>query len=41
MLERGALPTAVSKLRADRSVNHLVDEVDDSSSRPFVADALS
>jgi hypothetical protein len=35
------LPTAISKLLADRSVNFLVDEVDDSSSRRFVADALS
>jgi hypothetical protein len=35
------LPTAISKLLADRSVNYLVAEVDDSSSRPFVADALS
>jgi hypothetical protein len=41
MLERGHLPTAISKLPADRSVNYLVDEVDDSSSRPFLADALS
>jgi hypothetical protein len=34
------LSTAISKLPAGRSVNYLVDEVDDSSSRPFVADAL-
>jgi hypothetical protein len=35
------LPTAISELPADRSVNYFVDEVDDSSSRPVVADALS
>jgi hypothetical protein len=35
------LPTGISKLPADRSVNYLVDEVDDSSSWAFVADAPS
>jgi hypothetical protein len=40
MLEPGA-SAALSKLPADRPVNYFVDEVDDSSSWPFVADALS